>query len=607
MDSLFSIPWHLAIIAFACAVVVTPVMIRIARRVGWIAAPSKDRWHTKPTALMGGVPIFVSCAVAVAFLPGAGRLALPLAGAVLMCATGFVDDLIALKPSRKFLLQVLAATLPLFAGYEFAPDWPTVVSIPLTLLWMVGITNAFNLLDNMDGLTAGTAAIAATMLAIFATIYDLPVTVGALLALVGACCGFLVYNFNPAKIFMGDSGSLFLGYSVAALSLTLQYRISAAGVFGILLVPAAVLAVPIFDTTLVTVARIRAGRSVAQGGRDHSSHRLVFLGFSERKAVLTLYVVSAVFGGMGLLFHYSVLSLVLSLLIFLVVGLVVLGFYIGSVNVYEPAGGEQEQDASPRGVLLRRVMNKEQFLLFAGDSCLVVASFVLAGHLRFEDGPPESLQGAYDVLLPALVVAKVVAFQTFGVYRGSLRHAGTSELVRIAVAAVVCMPVSFGIGWAVFMGYPHSKALFIIDGMLTMFSVGGLHFGFRALRQLFAAQREVGRRALLYGAGDAGHLLLSEIRQNPEIGLAPVGFVDDDPRKLGLRVQGLPVVGSGDQLADLFEQHRVETLMISATRIPTAKRTKISRACRAAGVSCSVFEVSVQPVATGLPVNRPKT
>jgi len=175
------------------------------------------------------------------------------------------------------------------------------VGIPFTFIWVIGITNAINLLDNMDGLAGGIVCITASIAGILnLMIGQLPIAYMAF-AIAGASLGFLFYNFNPAKIFMGDCGSLFLGYLVAFFGVSIQQSSGSSSAILMLLVPISLMSIPIMDTTLVTIKRLLAGRRIDQGGRDHTSHRLVAMGLSEKKAVLILYFVSALWGGLCIL------------------------------------------------------------------------------------------------------------------------------------------------------------------------------------------------------------------------------------------------------------------------------------------------------------------
>jgi UDP-GlcNAc:undecaprenyl-phosphate GlcNAc-1-phosphate transferase len=284
----------------------TPLVMQMAWRIGAVARPRVDRWHQRPTALLGGVALYVaSIAAAALTLPrvlpdSAARIpCISLwAAATLVFVLGLLDDRRGLGPSVKLAGEVAAACLLVVSGLRvpcIASPW---LAAPLTILWVVGITNAVNLLDNMDGVVAGVVAIAALAVAALGAGHG-EVTVLAL-CLAGACCAYLFFNFHPARIFMGDCGSLYLGFSISALSLMagMQHE---GNVTAALLAAITVLAVPIFDTTLVIVARRRHGRPVMQGGRDHTSHRLVALGLSERSAALLLYACSAVLGVVALM------------------------------------------------------------------------------------------------------------------------------------------------------------------------------------------------------------------------------------------------------------------------------------------------------------------
>jgi UDP-GlcNAc:undecaprenyl-phosphate GlcNAc-1-phosphate transferase len=285
---------------------VTPAVMRLAWRRGWIAKPRADRWSQRPTALMGGIAIFAAATVA---LLGAQSAACRASGVIwlasaVMFVLGFVDDRRSVMPRPKLITEFACACALIAVGIRVAPSWPLWLSAPLTVFWVIGITNALNLLDNMDGLSSGIATIVLSAIgAILLGAGDYAMAAFAF-AVAGACAGFLLFNFSPARIFMGDCGSLFIGFTIAALALRSQDALSAAALGGwgpaaALLVPIVICAVLIGDTSLVTISRLRAGRPVSQGGRDHASHRLVGLGLSEPGAVLALYLVCALTAGAG--------------------------------------------------------------------------------------------------------------------------------------------------------------------------------------------------------------------------------------------------------------------------------------------------------------------
>ena len=218
-----------------------------------------------------------------------------------MFLVGLIDDFLNVKPYQKLIGQLIGAALVVGFGLSLPLTGYELIDIWLTVFWLIGITNAINLLDNMDGLSAGIAAIGAFSLAISFGANDQSAELLFTAVFIGALIGFLVYNFNPASIFMGDCGSMFVGFLLSSSVLLNQTGGRSRNVFSILAVPVLILFVPIFDTTFVTILRKLWGRKASQGGRDHTSHRLVALGLSERVAVLMLYGFALVAGVLSLL------------------------------------------------------------------------------------------------------------------------------------------------------------------------------------------------------------------------------------------------------------------------------------------------------------------
>jgi UDP-GlcNAc:undecaprenyl-phosphate/decaprenyl-phosphate GlcNAc-1-phosphate transferase len=284
--------------ALLLAMGVTPVVRITAQRLGVVDQPSKRKQHLVPTPLLGGVAIYLAFIVALVLLGNRfyiNQVAGIFLGATMVSFLGLWDDRRGLRPGIKLIGQFLAASVLILSDVRvsFLPwEW---LNIALTLLWVIGITNAFNLLDNMDGLSGGVACIAAVFFMLFAAISH-QYLVGALAAaLVGACAGFLFYNFNPASIFMGDTGSLFLGFVLAAAGIKLRFPDHSA--FVTWMVPVVVLGLPIFDTGLVIISRLRRGLNpLTTPGKDHFSQRLARLTGSPREAVLICYLLAGCCG-----------------------------------------------------------------------------------------------------------------------------------------------------------------------------------------------------------------------------------------------------------------------------------------------------------------------
>ena len=300
-------------LAVVTAVLCTRGMIALAHKRGWVVKPKADRWSQTVTALYGGVGIVAAFAlascVAVARMGSLQHYDVIglFAGGVILFAVGVLDDRRPLDPQVKLVGQLLAI-MPFLVGAGLAfTSTKFVLSIPLVLFWMLALTNSFNLLDNMDGLSAGTAAIAGAAIAAFAFLHNAALPGVLALLISGSCLGFLCYNLRlrgPAKIFMGDCGSMFLGFMLSGLAVIAFCPVTPMPLdqqAAQCALPLLIMALPIFDTTLVIIIRKREGRAISQGGRDHSSHRLVYTGRTDKQVVVLLFALSAVSGGVALL------------------------------------------------------------------------------------------------------------------------------------------------------------------------------------------------------------------------------------------------------------------------------------------------------------------
>jgi UDP-GlcNAc:undecaprenyl-phosphate GlcNAc-1-phosphate transferase len=291
------------LVALTFSIVATPLARRAALRVGVVAVPRSRDVHTLPVPLLGGAAIYTAFVAALLLFGDRAHireLVGILVGATLISLFGLADDRWGLAAPLKLAGQVLAGVILLVGGTQvqlFPLPW---LNWAITLLWVVGITNALNFLDNMDGLSGGAATIAAAFFLLLAFMNEpRQILVGAMAAaLIGACVGFLRYNLNPATIFMGDTGSLFIGFILAALAIKLRFLGNVPAVTW--MVPVCVLALLIFDTALVIVARLRRGvNPFTTAGKDHLSHRLHALGLTKREAVLTCYLISGACGMVG--------------------------------------------------------------------------------------------------------------------------------------------------------------------------------------------------------------------------------------------------------------------------------------------------------------------
>lgn len=279
--------------------ILVPIIGRIARFRRWVDAPSDERWHEEATPHLGGIALIAGVGVSVAVTGGMTAFSVFVwVGTGLLFGAGLADDLWGLTPAVKLGVQFAAALLVLRAGLFFWPGGNMWVAVPLTVLWVLVLTNAVNLLDAMDGVAAGVGAVGVTALGTIAILQGQGALAAVSASIGGAAAGFLAYNVAPARIFMGDSGSLPVGYLLAVLGLgVLRPGQGSAS----LALPILVLAVPLFDTSFVIVTRLWRGQPVSKGGVDHVAHRLVRLGWSERWAACSMWAAGAVAGTVGIL------------------------------------------------------------------------------------------------------------------------------------------------------------------------------------------------------------------------------------------------------------------------------------------------------------------
>ena len=289
------------------ALVTTPVVRSLAFKMRAVDVPKDNRrMHNHPIPRMGGLAIFLGFLFSVLiFVPLTDELRGMLLGAVVIVVLGVLDDIYALPAMPKFLVQIGAALIAVLQGnvithlsnpnlFSANPIWNLgVLSIPFSVLWIVAITNAVNLIDGLDGLACGVSAISSMTLLVIALTVSEPQVALLMAALSGACLGFLPYNLNPAKIFMGDTGSTFLGYILAVVSIQGLFKYATIISFA---VPFLLMGLPIFDTCFAILRRVSHGQSPMAPDRGHIHHRLIDMGLSQKQAVAVLYVISAILG-----------------------------------------------------------------------------------------------------------------------------------------------------------------------------------------------------------------------------------------------------------------------------------------------------------------------
>jgi UDP-GlcNAc:undecaprenyl-phosphate GlcNAc-1-phosphate transferase len=554
------------------------------------------------TPKVGGIGIFaglvagLAAAMAVGAVRPDGRLLGILGGCAILFLAGLLDDVVSLSPAAKIAAQLAAAGAALAGGLTAEIVGNTVLGGAIALVWLVGMTNAFNLLDNMDGLAATLAGIATFYFALDAYLFDENVATLVLALGVGlACAGFLPFNVrpgHPAAVIMGDSGSQLLGFALASLGLLASYKAAGTAV-ATLILPILILAVPIVDTFLVTVVRLLEGRPVHQGGRDHSSHRLVYLGLSEGRALVLLAVVAASLGATSLLYNTvrnGRLTAIGVLLTF--AALVQFASFLGDLDRKRRPPPER----GPR-VLRTLIVHQRRLVEVLVDGALIAASFLAAYFLVLGGSGSLNQRSIFMLALPIVLFARFALFIPFGLYRGLWRYAGARDAVTVALAVAVSSAVAYGVAAATLSLGDFPATIFVVDGALCTLLVGASRFGERVLDAGIASMSSPDgqRRVVIVGAGRAGRSLLRELRETP--GQRVVAFVDDDERYRGRRFQGVNVAGTTAEMPRVLDATGPDVVLVTIPDAPRERLEAVVDACTARKILCRFVrrEVDIDP------------
>jgi UDP-GlcNAc:undecaprenyl-phosphate GlcNAc-1-phosphate transferase len=588
------------VIALGSSLAITPLVRRAAHAIGLVAAPRPDRWHQKPTAMLGGVAVYIGFLIG-----GAPALWLGLSGivperklvgifgaATVMFIAGLVDDKVKLRPASKLILQTVAAAILISTGVLYPVTPWTTVNVLFTLFWFLALTNAINLLDNMDGVAVGVGGIAASFLAIslgWEGAWGLAAVAGAL---AGSAFGFLPFNFSRASIFMGDSGSLFIGAMLAGLGAAYPGT-APASIVSVLFIPGLIVIIPILDTLLVTVARTLAGRSISIGGRDHTTHRLVAMGLSERQVAVLLYAFAATGGVLALMLRGLPTPLGLPLGAVFLTALLILAAYLGRMHKYEVSTVR----SGPATVLISNLLHKRRAFEVVIDIVLFAVAYQVAYLLRWDGQLPQSQALIFAHTLALAVVSKLVAFGALGVYRGDWHHVSVGDAHRLAASTAVGALLTVTSVVFLHRSAEYSRSIFVLDALLTLLFVTAARLSFRSLdRVRHTWQQHAGAPTLIYGAGVAGELMIRELVANAHLGLRPVGIIDDDPRKRGRYFYGYTVLGGHGDLASIMAKYKVETIVLCSRTLSPHASSKLSEICQTTRTRLMQFRVQLAPI-----------
>jgi len=390
---------------------------------------------------------------------------------------------------------------------------------------------------------------------------------------------------------------MFVGFLLSASVMLNQDGGRSRGIMSVLAVPALILFVPIFDTTFVTILRKLWGRKASEGGRDHTSHRLVALGLSERSAVLMLYGFAILAGALSIYLKQLKTTQSLALIGFFIVVLTIIGVYLSKVKVYAEQDEELAlKDNAVFGFIYEFSYKRRVFEVLL-DTLLITLAYYFSYVLLFGSFEQTANWTLFIESLPLLIVIKLFAFLVAGVYRGIWRYTSVSDLVTFAKGVVLG---SVGSVLAILLFYRFrnfSRAVFIVDGLLLLAALAGSRMAFRLIRQMLPNPvSSYGRRVLIYGAGDGGEMVLRELENNPEWECTAVGFFDDDPVKIGKVMHGLKVLGGDGVLGNICREYNIQEVLISVRDLTPEKIRELRIECQQADVALKRALIRIEPV-----------
>jgi UDP-GlcNAc:undecaprenyl-phosphate GlcNAc-1-phosphate transferase len=566
----------------------TLLLQRVSSRIRLVAIPVADRWHKTPTPNTGGIAI-VFAATIVYFLAAKSIYSNIALAAIGIAVLGALDDRFRLRPSLKFFGQSVLVIFVMSSGVLFRPFAWNPGNVLITFLWIAGVTNAFNLIDNMDGLCAGVVVIIG--LSRLAVAFESGDAGGVTLAaiLVGAYLGFLYFNYHPAKIFMGDAGSMFAGFALASLAIAGPVPKTRA-LLSALFYPALTFLYPIFDTTFVSMLRRAAGRPITVGGRDHTSHRLASLGHLEKDVVWLLWGLTAAGAVAGLLAYFFPLAVhVLGTL--LIAAVSVFGIFLATLPNY----------AMPVSAPINSV-SWRRFIPTLRSGAIVLLESMLAGialmaaSLMLWQSPLDSSR-LHELLLsiPVALGAQIISSIALKTFNLGWRWFGLSDSIRLAQSSL--LGTSIAASCLLLMGMQgYSRGVILIYALLSFAFSSGLRLGLQALWQLLGI-RSTGRRTAILGSISDVSIVFHALANSNKEKLLPVVVLTTGEPLYQTTVFGLPIHLVEENTVSTLKNLRVDYLVIAGKCLEMEHERLLVKSCFDSGISVFRFQYGILPVA----------
>lgn len=579
------------LIAFLISLVLTPLARTFGLRLKIVDTPGELSIHTCPIPRTGGLALFVAFVLAIgyAWTTGLGNhmdqiIIGILIGAGIITWAGFLDDIKQISPLQRLLWQLLGATIAIGLGLLIKTFPLAGIGVSLSLLYLVGGANAINLLDGMNGLAAGTTAIAAFFLAILAAWQENLQALVLALSILGTTLGFLPYNFNiirhnpQATIFMGDSGSLFLGFTLSSIGVLLA--VQPYDLVGFI-TPLVIILIPILDTALAILRRFTRMTDLFSGDRQHIYDLLAKKGLSNTRTVLIIYATTVILGVISLIMIYisPLPALLLASIIFTMTGFTAIR--LGAIEVSRIA-----KAGSLKTAFSRAINRYAHHLLL--DSIVVIAAYYLALILRFSGDVPgdteKALHYANNMLdtIPFLVITYAFCNSIFGLYNRIWRHASSQDALNIIAATMTGTAVVFvsNLLWGEY--HPIPMSVILVGGLIVLAAFIALRFRSRLLSgivwRLGVATSEPQQKVLIVGAGETGQFLARRM-YDQRWRYFLVGFIDDDPKKIGMGINGAKILGDRQEIVSVVGRKDVDLIVIAIHKIDKESFQEILSLC----------------------------